>query len=90
MPLPATRHRIEIGVPGDEGRLLLRVWLDGEWSGDLLFASCDARSAFLDALTAGELSVVTRSIPLTDVCAELEIAPPAACPPETQNKHLSC
>lgn len=74
MPAPGTGHRIEFGVPEDE-LPLLRVLLDGEWSGDLLFASSDARSAFLDALTAGEISVARRPIPLTDVCTELEIAP---------------
>lgn len=77
MPSPPTRHRIEFGVPEDERRLLLRVWLDDDWSGDLLFDSPDARSAFLDALTAGEISVARRRIELTDVCAELDIAPAA-------------
>lgn len=75
MPSPGTEHRIEFGVPEDELLLLLRVLLDGEWSGDLLFASSDARSAFLDALTSGAISVVRRPIPLADVCTELEIAP---------------
>lgn len=62
-------------MPEDERRLLLRVWLDDDWSGDLLFGSSDARSTFLDALTAGEISVVRRRIPLTDACGELDIAP---------------
>ena len=75
MPSAGSRHRIEYGVPDDERLLLLRVWLDDDWSGDLLFASSNARSSFLDALAAGEISVVRRLILLTDVCNELEIAP---------------
>ena len=75
MSSPGTRHRIEFGVPEDERRLLLRVWLDDDWSGDLLFDSSGVRSAFLDALSAGEISVVRRRIPLTDACRELDSAP---------------
>ncbi len=74
---PATRHRVEFVVPEDQRLLLLRVQLDGDWSGDLLFASPIARSAFLEALTAGEITVTRYPIPLTDVCTELGI-PPAA------------
>ena len=62
-------------MPEDERRLLVRVWLDDDWSGDLLFDSSGARSAFMDALTACEISVVRRRIPLTDACRELDSAP---------------
>lgn len=77
MSSPGTRHHIEFGVPEDQRRLLLRVLLDGEWSGDLLFTSSGARSAFVDALTAGEFSVVRRRISLGDLGTELRIALPA-------------
>ncbi len=87
MRSPGTRHRIEFAVPEDERRLLLRVLLDGDWSGDLLFTSFDARSAFLDALTAGEISVARRRIPLTDVCTELGIAPATSSAP-AQSKYF--
>lgn len=88
MPSPGTRNSIEFGVPDDERRLLLRVLLDGEWSGDLLFDSSDARSAFLDALTAGKISVVRHPIPLADACTELEVAPGASpALAQAQGKH---
>jgi hypothetical protein len=77
MPAPATRHHIEFGLPEDQGPLLLRVRLDGEWAGDLLFASVGARSTFVDALTTGEISVVRCPIRLTDVREALEVAPAA-------------
>lgn len=88
MPSPGTRRRIEFGVPDDGRRLLLRVSLDGDWNGDLLFPSTDARSAFLDALTSGAISVVKRPIPLTDVCTELETHRPPHPPGEVQDKHF--
>jgi hypothetical protein len=50
MPSPGTGRRIEVILPDDRSRLFLRVRLDGDWAGDLLFASADDRSAFLDAL----------------------------------------
>ena len=77
MPSPGARHRVEFGIPDDERRLLLRISLDGDWSGDLQFTSAEARSAFLDALTSGEFSVVRRRILVADVRTELEIALPA-------------
>lgn len=76
MPSAGTRHHVEFGVPDDERRLLLRVSLDGDWSGDLQFTSSDARSAFLDALTSAEFSVVRRRVLVADVRTELEIALP--------------
>lgn len=86
---PGTRHRIEFAVPED-GRLLLRVLLDGDWSGDLLFTSSDARSAFVDALSSGEISVVERRILLTDVCPELGFASATSpAPADVQDKHLA-
>jgi hypothetical protein len=77
MPSPGTGHHIEVVLPGDLARLFLRVSLDNDWAGYLLFASADDRSAFLDALTAGEISVARRQIPLTDVYGDLDVAPAA-------------
>jgi hypothetical protein len=76
-PPPETGHYIEVVLPEDQTRLFLRVLLDGGWAGDLLFATADARSVFLDALTAGEISVVRRQVPPPDVYGELEVAPGA-------------
>lgn len=77
MPSPETRRHIEVILPEDRTRLLLRVLLGDDWTGDLLFASMDDRNAFLDALTDGEISVVQRQIPLTNVYPDLEAAPAA-------------
>ncbi len=89
MPSPSTRRRIEFGVPDDDRRPLLRVWLDGDWNGDLLFPSTGARSAFVEALTSGAISVVKRPIPLTDVCTELGFAPAnSPAPGEVKSKHM--
>ncbi len=86
-PPGGTRHRIELAVPED-GRLLLRVSLDGDWSGDHLFTSSGARGAFVDALGSGEISVTERRIPLTDVCTELGFAPSTStAPADAQDKH---
>lgn len=80
VPPPGRRHHVEFVLPEDQTQLLLRVLQDDDWAGDLLFTSEDARNAFLDALTAGEISVVRRHIPLTDACAELETAWAATMP----------
>jgi hypothetical protein len=49
--------------------------LNDGWVGDLLFSSSDERDALLRALTAGDLSVVTCSIPLADMSI-VEDTPP--------------
>jgi hypothetical protein len=77
MQSPENRRRIEVILPEDQTRLFLRVLLDDDWAGDLLFASADDRSAFLDALTAGEISVVRRQVALTSLYSDLEVAPAA-------------
>jgi hypothetical protein len=74
---PGARRHIEAVLPEDQTRLLLRVLLDDDWAGDLLFASPDDRNAFLDALTAGEISVVRRQVALTSLYSDLEVEPAA-------------
>lgn len=60
------RAQVEVVMPDDERRPLLRVrWHDG-WVGDLIFASADDRDGVLRALTTGEVSVVTRTVPPAD------------------------
>lgn len=61
-----TRAQVELALPDDERRLLLRVRWNGGWVGDLIFASADERDGVLRALTAGEVSVVTRPVPPAD------------------------
>lgn len=61
------RNQVELVLPDDTRRLLLQVRLNDEWVGDLLFSSADARDTVLGALTAGAVSVATRTIPLADM-----------------------
>ncbi|MQA60350.1 MAG: hypothetical protein GEU86_02410 [Actinophytocola sp.] len=62
----ATRAQVELVLPDDERRSLLRVRWNGGWVGDLVFTSADERDGVLRALRAGDVSVVTRPVPRAD------------------------
>lgn len=70
-----TSAQVELVLPDDERRLLLRVRLNGERVGDLLFSANAERDAMLDALTEGAVSVARRPVPIADLSIA-ESAPP--------------
>lgn len=59
--------QVELVLPDDERRFLLRVRLNDEWVGDLLFSSPAERDTMLGALGEGDFSVVRRPMPLADL-----------------------
>lgn len=72
LPLTPTDPRepmcaqVELVVPDDGRRCLLRVRLNDEWVGDLLFGAIAERDSMLRALADGAVSVVRRPVPITD------------------------
>lgn len=62
---PAGAH-LELVLPEDNHQYLLRVRLNDEWIGDLLFSSLAQRDSTLGALTEGAVSIARRPIPIAD------------------------
>lgn len=60
------RPVVELVVPDDPRRAVVRVELDGEWAGDLVIGSPQERARLLSALVTGDLRVIARDLPLTD------------------------
>ncbi|WP_146147454.1 hypothetical protein [Prauserella shujinwangii] len=60
------RARVELVLPDDKRRLVVRVLVGGRWAGDLLFAVPGERDALLGALARGALDVVSRALPPAD------------------------
>ncbi|MGH3949872.1 MAG: hypothetical protein ACRDSE_12210 [Pseudonocardiaceae bacterium] len=61
------RALVELVVPDDRCRFITRVHLNSDWVGDLLFSSVAERDLVLSALTAGDVHVVTRTVPRADL-----------------------
>lgn len=57
---------VELVVPDDPRRAVVRVELHGEWAGDLVIGSPKERARLLNALITGDLRVIARELPLTD------------------------
>jgi hypothetical protein len=58
--------RVVLVLPSDERRSLVRIRFGGQWIGDLLLVSTEERNGVLTALAAGDVEVVTRSVPVPD------------------------
>jgi hypothetical protein len=63
--------RVVLVLPSDKRRSLVRIQFGGQWIGDLLPVSAEERDEVLAALAAGDVEVVTRSVPLPDFIADL-------------------
>jgi hypothetical protein len=72
--------RVVLVLPSDERRSLVRIRFGGQWIGDLLLVSTEERNEVLAALAAGDVEVVTRSVPLPDYRADLGGAAPGPRP----------
>jgi hypothetical protein len=60
------RAEVELVLPDDRRRFLLRVRMNDEWVGDLVFGSIAERDTMLGVLTDGAVSVVSRPVPIAD------------------------